>query len=91
MPDVIYGWEQPESERKPAPTPLLRIMADYGLKPEELLVIDDLKPGYDMARAVGADFAAVGWANDIPEIERFMRANCENYFKTVDELDAFLR
>ena len=61
-----------------------------GLKPEELLMIDDLKPGYDMARSCGVDFAAVGWANDIPEIEAFMRGNCRYYCKTVEELDAFL-
>ena len=61
------------------------------LHPEELLMIDDLKPGYDMARACGVDFAAAGWANDIPQIEDFMRRNCEHYFKTVEELDAFLR
>jgi len=36
------------------------------------------------------DFAGVGWSNDIPEIEAFMRANCSMYFKTVDELAAFL-
>ena len=89
-PDVIYGWEQPESERKPAPTPLLRIMADYGLKPEELLVIDDLKPGYDMARAAGVDFAAAGWSNDIAPIETFMRENSPVYCKKVSDLAAFL-
>ena len=54
-------------------------------------MIDDLKPGYDMARACGVDFAAVGWANDIPEIERFMRGNCRFYFKRVEELAAFLK
>ena len=91
VPDAVYGWERPESERKPAPFPLEDIMRRFSLEPSELLVIDDLKPGYDMARAAGADFAAVGWANDIPEIERFMRSNCANYFKTVEELDAFLR
>ncbi len=66
-------------------------MRRFSLEPEELLMIDDLKPGYDMARAAGVDFAAVGWANDIPEIEGFMRQNCARYFKTVEELDAFLR
>ena len=91
VPDAVYGWERPENERKPAPFPLEDIMRRFSLEPKDLLVIDDLKPGYDMARAVGADFAAVGWANDIPEIERFMRSNCENYFKTVAELDAYLR
>ena len=25
--------------------------------------------------------AAGGWSNDIPEIERFMRQNCDLYFK----------
>ena len=41
--------------------------------------------------AAGVDFAAVGWANDLPEIEAFMRRNCRLYCKTVEELAAFLR
>ena len=85
-PDAVYGWERPESQRKPHPFPLEDIMARFSLSPSDLLMIDDLKPGYDMAAAVGADFAAVGWAYDIPEIERFMRQNCPLYFKTVQEL-----
>ena len=65
------------------------ILAD--LRPDELLMVDDLKPGYDMCRACGVPFAAAGWANDVPEIERFMRENCDFYFKTVKELDEFLQ
>ena len=90
-PDAVYGWARPEAERKPHPFPLEDIMRRFSLAPEELLVIDDLKPGYDMARAAGVDFAAVGWANDIDEIAAFMRRNCALYFKTVAELAAFLR
>ncbi len=89
-PDAVYGWEQPPELRKPKPYPLLEIMRRFDLRPEELLMIDDLKPGYDMARACGVDFAAVGWANDIERIERFMRENCRLYFKTVGELAAYL-
>ena len=48
------------------------------------------KPGYDMARAAGVPFAAAGWANDIPEIEQFMRKNCDFYCKTVADLDRLL-
>ena len=91
VPDAVYGWEKPESERKPSPFPLEDIMRRFSLAPKDLLVIDDLKPGCDMALAAGTDFAAVGWANDIPQIETFMRENCTRYFKTVEELDAFLR
>ena len=39
-----------------------------------------------MARGAGVDFAAAGWAYDIPEIENYMRENCDFYLKTVEEL-----
>ena len=89
-PDAVYGWECPPERRKPNPWQLEQIMADFGLEPGELLMLDDLKPGYDMARACGVPFAAAGWANDIPQIEGFMRKNCDYYFKTVPELGAWL-
>ena len=65
-------------------------MRRYNLRPEELLMVEDLKPGYDMARAAGVSFAAAGWAYDVPEIEAFMRKNCDFYFKTVQEFGSFL-
>ncbi|MCR5843035.1 MAG: HAD hydrolase-like protein, partial [Oscillospiraceae bacterium] len=89
-PDAVYGWERPEQERKPNPFPLEDIMRRFDLKPGELLMIDDLKPGYDMACAAGTDFAAVGWAYNIPEIESFMRQSCPRYFKKVEDLAAWL-
>ncbi len=90
-PDMVYGWELEAPLRKPAPYALYEIMKKYELKPEELLVVDDLKPGYDMACAAGVPFAAAGWANDVPKIEQFMRKNCELYFKQVKELAEFLK
>ena len=89
-PDLIFGWELPEEHRKPHIWPLTQIMQTFHLAPEQLLVLDDLKPGYDMARAAGVPFAAAGWANDIPEIETYMRQNCDFYFKTVAQFGALL-
>ena len=86
QPDVIYGWDLPPEQRKPAPWALEQIMAQFSLPASELLMVDDLKPGYDMARAAGVDFAAY----DVPEIEAFMRKNCDFYFKTVQEFGTFL-
>ncbi len=86
MPDVIYSWDLPPEQRKPDPYTLFDLMNKYGLSQNEILVVDDLKPGYDMARAAGVDFAAAGWAYDIPEIENFMRKNCDYYFKTVSDM-----
>ena len=89
-PDLIFGWESPAEQRKPSPWPLEQIMKTFGYRGEDLLVVDDLKPGYDMARAAGVPFAAAGWANDIRKIETFMRKNCGLYFKTVAELRDYL-
>ena len=89
-PDLVYGWEYPPEQRKPAVYPLEQIMKNFGMKPEELLVVDDLKPGYDMAAAAGVPFAAAGWANDIAAIEQFMRKNCGLYFKKVKNLRDWL-
>ena len=44
-PDIIFGWEQPPEQRKPNTWPLEQIMERFGLEPQELLVVDDLKPG----------------------------------------------
>ena len=90
LPDLIYGWDEPPQQRKPSPYPLYQIMEKMRVSPQQMLVLDDLKPGFDMARAAGVPFAAAGWANDIGPIEAFMRANCGLYFKTVDSLKAYL-
>ena len=89
-PSVIYGWDMAPETRKPSPYALFDIMKRYDLKASDLLVIDDLKPGYDMARAAGVAFAAAGWAYDVESIESFMRKNCDFYFKTTAELSEFL-
>lgn len=89
-PDIILGWEQPLEERKPSPVPIQKIMKKYNLKPEEILVIDDLKPGLVMAKAAGVPFAAACWCFDIPENEKYMRENADFVFKTVEELKRHL-
>ena len=89
-PDLVFGWEQPDGRRKPSPWPLQEIMRRLSLKPEEMLMVDDLKPGYDMARAAGVPFAAACWAYDVPEIRAFMEQNCELAFEDPAELEQFL-
>ena len=90
VPDVIYGWDLPRERRKPSPFAIEDLCEKFALSPEEILVVDDLKPGYDMAKAAGADFAAAGWGYDVPVIEEFMRGNCDFYLKTVSELKEIL-
>ena len=90
MPDIIYSWDLPEEKRKPSPYTVLDLMEKYKLSPSEVLVVDDLKPGFDMARAAGVDFAAAGWAYNVPEIEAFMRRHCDYYLSSIDALRELL-
>ncbi len=90
IPDHIYSWDIPKEQRKPSPYTVLDAIKRFDLDPCEVLVVDDLKPGYDMARGAGVDFAAAGWAYSVPEIESFMRKNCDYYLRSVDELDKLL-
>lgn len=89
-PDDVYGWELPKELRKPNPYCLTQIEKKFALKRDDILVVDDLKPGYDMARQAGVHFAASGWGNPIPKIEKYMRKNCGLYFKKVEELYRYL-
>ena len=89
-PDLIYGWDIPKEMRKPSPGTLLDLMERYSLKPCEILVVDDLKPGYDMAKAAGVNIAAAAWAHNVRGIAEFMEANCEYYLKSVEELRKIL-
>ena len=89
-PDHIYSWDIPKEHRKPSPYTVLDAIKRFNVDPSEVLVVDDLKPGYDMARGAGVDFAAAGWAYNVPEIEDFMRENCDYYLNSVDDLATLL-
>lgn len=90
VPDLVFGWELQEHQRKPNPYPVLEIMRKFNLKKEEILVVDDLKPGLDMARGCKIAFAGAGWSHIIPEIREFMRINSDFYFSTVEEFNEFI-
>ncbi|SHI76830.1 HAD family hydrolase [Parasporobacterium paucivorans] len=89
-PDMVFGWEMLPHQRKPSVYPLEEIMQNYGLSKSELLVVDDLKPGHEMARNCGVDFAAAGWAHSVPEIDDYMKKNSDFYFSSVEDMDQFL-
>jgi len=89
-PEIVFGWEQSAEHRKPNPWPLEEIMRRLGLDSSEVLMVDDLKPGYDMAKKCGVDFAAALWAYDVDEIHDFMKSSCERCFDTPELLEKWL-
>lgn len=89
-PDSIFGWELEEHNRKPNPYPIIETMKRFDLDSSEILVVDDLKPGLDMARSCNIAFAGAGWSHVIPEIKEYMKLNSDYYFSTVDSFKKFI-
>lgn len=90
-PDAVYGWDLPEEQRKPHAYPLLDIMRRFTLKPEELLVIDDMKLACQMAAPLGVNVAYAGWNGlNVPEIDEEMGKLCNFSFRAIPEAMAFL-
>ena len=87
---MIFGWEYEEHQRKPNPYPLEAIMSQLNLSKDELIMVDDLKPGLDMARSCGVDFACAGWSHMIPSIQMYMKQNSDYYFNAVNALAKFV-
>ena len=91
LPDEIYGWDLPEDQRKPNPYPLERIMKKYMLSPEQLLVVDDLKPAWEMASKVGVPIAFAAWGKlEFPTLAQEMQQLCQYSFDSTKELKNFL-
>ena len=86
LPNAIFGCELSEEERKPSPYAIEHLCKRYGIRADEILVIDDSKVGLLMARAGGADFAAAGWAYKIERIEKMLRAEADFYLDMPMEL-----
>lgn len=90
-PDRIFSWEDPEPQRKPSTYPLEKIMKEFHLSPNDLIVVDDLKPGCDMAKNAGVEIVYAGWGRkNVPEIGKKMRAWCDYAFDSPKALWDFL-
>ena len=90
-PDMVYGWELPEAQRKPSTYALEDIMARYQLQPQDLLVVDDVKLACMMAAPMGVDVAFAAWSKEeFPELTVEMRQLCKYAFDSTKELETFL-
>ena len=90
-PDDIFGWDLAPENRKPSPYALKTIMQKYGLSPDQLLIIDDMKPACQMARAVGVKIAFAAWGRlGYPYICNEMEKMCDFSFRSTEELEKFL-
>lgn len=91
LPDAIYDYDLSAEKRKPEPFALEDIMMRFDLKPDQLLVVDDMKLGWTMASHVDVATAFAGWSKaDFPEFAVEMRQICTYSFDTPKDFERFL-
>ena len=91
VPDDLYDHDMPPHMRKPNPYPLEQIMEKFALKPEEILVVDDLKLAWMMCNPLGVPIAYAAWSrNDFPELTTEMRELCDCFFDSTEQLEKYL-
>ena len=91
LPDEIYGWELLPYQRKPNPWPLQDIMSRYGLNPEEILVVDDMKLACMMADPLGIQVCYAGWSGmGVQSLTDEMKSLCQLSFDTIEQLYQYL-
>lgn len=90
-PDAIYSWDLPAHLRKPSTYALEDIMKRYGFTADQLLVVDDMKPAFEMASKAGVPIAFAAWGRkDYPEISDEMKQLCDFSFDSPEKLYKFL-
>jgi phosphoglycolate phosphatase/pyrophosphatase PpaX len=89
-PDLVFGGNVKAEERKPHPFPVIATINRFGLAKGDIVVVDDLRSGLDMAEAAGVAFVAAGWGHSIPEIRQTFQQRTRLYCETVMDFGRFL-
>ncbi|ELP89278.1 hypothetical protein EIN_487900 [Entamoeba invadens IP1] len=90
-PDIIYGSVHGHPELcKPNTFPIDDLKIKYNLVSSDILVIDDLSPGFVMAKKSGVDAVGVLYGNGHELIEHYIKENTLKTFETVKELEDFV-
>ena len=91
LPDAIYSWDLPEHLRKPSTYALEDIQERFHLSPSQMLVVDDMKPAWEMASKAGVAIAFAAWGRkDYPDIAAEMRDLCDFSFDSAEQFEKFL-
>ena len=91
LPDAIYDNDLPADRRKPNTFPLTDILSRFGLTAEQVLVVDDMMLGHNMAEPLGIPTACAAWSKkEFPELVHEMRKSFTYTFDSPNDLYSFL-
>lgn len=71
-PAVVYGGERPAEQRKPSPWPVLQVLDLLSVSPARTAVVDDARPGIEMAHRAGVYGIGAGWAHGVARVHDYL-------------------
>ncbi len=90
-PDAVYDYDLPAHQRKPNSYALMDIMQKFNLQPSQILMVDDMKLGWQMANEVNIATAFAAWSKtDFQHLSEEMRKLCKYSFDTPESFAKFL-
>ncbi|EMS10905.1 haloacid dehalogenase family hydrolase domain containing protein [Entamoeba histolytica HM-3:IMSS] len=87
VPDIVYGWNKEAPEKcKPYAFPVLDVLEKYHLEKKDILVVDDLLPGLEMAKNAGVKKAGALYGKGHEFLREEMEEHCDFLCETVTDL-----
>lgn len=90
QPHYLNCWDDPVEHRKPFVYPIEEAMRRFGVEKQDILVVDDMLPGCQMANAAGVDFAAAFWCHDLAPLREYMSTHAQYQLSSVAQLEALV-
>lgn len=90
QPDMIFGWNDSPSKRKPSIWPVEQIAKRFGLEKDDMILVDDLKPGMEMAVNAGIRSYYAAWSHNVPQIRDYMKKKEIQILKKPEDLNNIL-
>ncbi|KAL7719104.1 Phosphoglycolate phosphatase [Entamoeba marina] len=90
-PDMVFGYVREHPEMcKPHTYPIETIKTKYTLDNKDILVVDDLYPGIEMAQTAKVDCVGVTYGKGHELIYDRLKNSCKFIFESVESLKNFL-
>ncbi|MCF0110498.1 MAG: HAD hydrolase-like protein [Erysipelotrichaceae bacterium] len=89
-PSCVYGCEYPEEMRKPSVKIIDDICDRFHVTKKEILLLDDLVPGFEMAVNGGVDYVVARWAHEASGVTEFVKNHNSHCAYKPEELRKYL-
>ena len=86
IPDLIFAHDHGKDKLKPNPYPIYQTIKEFNISENDILVIDDMPVGYQMATNANVDFIWAQWAYFDERLNDYIQKTSNKSLETVREL-----